>query len=260
MLGPMPLHYEYTLHTTSRALWPEHKGLDEVLQLKAVTPDRVFSATWQGMPTPDGGLVFLREWWDQPGTRYHEVELQAPPKGPQVVGRWLSVDTAFKDKEDNDETAILVMELLADYRARVRWVETDKLTFPRLPGAIRAAAQRWNEGGLLRGVLVEDKGSGTSAIQTLQQGEDEWLRHLLIPFIPTTPKEVRAEQSALWCQNQCVQLPVPGEHAPWLVKFQAQTFGFPTAENDDIVDALSMSVIYLEHILSEGFRYRNGLS
>ena len=259
MLDPMPLHYEYTLHTNGRALWPEHKSLDEVLQLKAVTPDRVFSATWQGMPTPDGGLVFLRDWWEQAGARYGATELQPHPKGPQIVGRWLSVDTAFKDREDSDETAILAFELLADYRGRVRWVETDKLTFPRLPGAIRAAAERWNEDKLLRGVLIEDKGSGTSAIQTLQQGEDEWLRHLLIPFIPTTPKEQRAEQAALWCQNQCVQLPTPGEHAPWLVKLQSDIFSFPSGEHDDITDALSMAILYLEHLLSDGWRFRNDL-
>ena len=258
MLDPMPLHYEFHLHD-DRALWPSHKPLQEVLQLKDVTPARVFSATWQGMPTPDGGLVFLREWWDQPGTRYTEAELQPAPKGPQVVGRWLSVDTAFKDKEDSDESAILVMELLATYQARVRWLRTEKLTFPRLPAAIREEATKWNEDGLLRGVLIEDKGSGTSAIQTIQQGEDEWLRHLIIPFIPTTPKEVRAEQSALWCQNGCIQLPTPGDHAPWLITLQAQLFGFPTETHDDAVDAFSMISIYLEHLLSEYYRWKNGL-
>lgn len=255
----MPLHYEYKLHD-SRALWPEHKSLDEVLALKSVTPERVWAGTWQGHPSPEGGLVFLREWWDVPGTRYGPDELQPHPKGPQIVGRWLSVDTAYKEKAENDPTAILVFELLANYLGRVRWAHTEKLSFPRLPSTIRDFATRWNEDGLLRGVLIEDKGSGTSAIQTIQQGEDQWLRRLVIPFMPTTPKEVRAEQSALWCQNRCVQLPVPGDHAPWLIDVQAQILGFPTHTHDDLVDAFSMVVLYLEHLLSEGYRIREGLT
>jgi predicted phage terminase large subunit-like protein len=249
----MPLHYTYTIHD-ERALWPEHKPLAEVLELQAITPAKVFSATWQGSPTPEGGLVFQRSWWDAPEMRYAIEQ----PSTPEVIGRWITIDTALKDKADSDYTVMLVFELLADYRGRVRDILREKITFPTLPGRIREFVQTWAKDDLLRGVLIEDKGSGTSAIQTLQQVEDAWLRHLIIPFMPTTPKEIRAEQAAVWCANGCVLLPKPHKLAPFLLDLQAELFQFPGAEHDDIVDTFAMAVIYTEHFLSDGHRARNG--
>lgn len=250
----MPTHYTYELHTNGRALWPEHKPLAEVLELKEITPAKVWSGTWQGTPTPEGGLVFQRSWWDTPESRYHIDQ----PSDPEVIGRWISIDTALKDTDDSDYTAMLVFELLADYRGRVREVVFEKLTFAVLPSRIREYITIWSRDGMLRQVIIEDKGSGTSAIQTLQQVEDEWLRHLIWPFLPTTSKEMRAEQASVWCKNGCVILPRPHKQAPWWIEFSAQVFQFPGGEHDDIVDAFSMIIIFLEHYLSEGWRARNG--
>lgn len=251
----MPLHYEYLLHT-ERALWPAHKPLKEVLDLQANTPPLIWSGTWQGMPVPEGGQTFERSWWDVAETRYTIGEDDEKTK---VVGRWVSVDTALKDKDTSDWTVLLVSELLADYRLRMRHLVRKKLKFPQLPGEIEGVAREWNRDGLLRGVIIEDKGSGTSAIQTLQQSEDRWIRHLILPFTPTTSKEQRAEQAAVWCGFRCVQLPNPNEHSPWLIDLQAELFSFPSGEHDDCVDAFSQIVLYLEHLLSEGYRLRMGL-
>jgi predicted phage terminase large subunit-like protein len=252
----MPLHYEYTLHTNGRALWPEHKPEAEVLALKAITLDLVWSGTWQGTPTPEGGQTFEREWWETGATRY---DIGAEDDRSTVVGRWISCDTALKDRDTSDWTALLVVELLADYRLRVRHLTRKKLKFPQLSGEIAGMANEWNADGNLRGILIEDRGSGTSAIQTLQQSEDEWIRHLILPFMPTTSKEQRAEQAAVWCQFGCVLLPNPSNECPWLINLTSELFSFPSGEHDDCVDAFSQIVLWLEHLLSEGYRVRNNL-
>ena len=251
----MPQNYQYLIHAESRALWPQHKPLAEVLELQATTPELVFAGTYQGEPTPEGGVVFLRDWWASGDRRY---TLGADEGGNPIVGRWVSVDTALKDKDESDYTALVVVELLANYLLRVRDVVRRKLTFPDLPSTIASIATQYNHDGLLRGVIVEDRQSGTSAIQTLQQSADLAIRQLIIPFVPTTSKQERARQGALWCKQGCILLPRPHGDATWLNDFEIELFSFPSGEHDDQVDAFSQILLWLEHVLSEGYRARHG--
>jgi predicted phage terminase large subunit-like protein len=252
---PMPITTKLRLHSEGPALWPEHKPLEEVLDLKATTPDAIWESTYNGNPTPPGGAVFMKAWWDGKN-RY---DANDPALMRQVVARWITWDTAQKDKVDNDYTAACVLELLPDYRLVVREVYRAKLTFPELPEAIEHLARRYAYDERLRGVIIEDKGSGTSAYQTLAQAEDAWLRAMLVPFLPRTSKEERAKQAAVWCKLDCVLLPTPSDVVPWLFDFSDEIFTFPGGVNDDQADSFVMGVLYLERLLSEGWRARQGL-
>jgi predicted phage terminase large subunit-like protein len=145
---------------------------------------------------------------------------------------------------------------MPDYRILVREVFHQRMQFPDLTGAIEDMARRYNNDLKLRGVVIEDKGSGTSAYQTLMQASPDWLKPLLIPFQPMGSKEYRAAQASVWARNSCIMLPTPNEHAPWLSDFEAELFGFPSAAHDDQVDSFTQAILYLEHFIAEGFRAR----
>ena len=190
-------------------------------------------------------------WWDG-------VNRWAPTDNGKVVGRWLSFDTALKDAEQHDYTAWGVWELYADYRLRLRDLGADKLQFPQVASTIEAQAKRWMADGLLMGIVVEDKGSGTSAIQTLRQSAPPEIAAKLIAFAPVGSKEARARQASLWCERGMVLLPMPGDDVPWLLAFEDVLFKFPAVEHDDVVDQMTQIVIYLENYLAAGWQAQVG--
>jgi predicted phage terminase large subunit-like protein len=241
--------HQVLLHKNGPALWPEHKPLAEVLELRDSTPDLVWSATYQGRPVAPGGYSFKREWW-QSRSRF---DLGAHR---DVVARYLSADTAMKAKETSDYFGCVIGELTADYRLFVTWAVAEKFEFPDLLAYITTIATEQNWDGRLRGVIIEDKASGTSALQTLQRSADEWLKPLLIPFVPTTDKQTRYQQASVWCKNGCVWLPHKDHDLLWLADFEDQLFSVPQSAHDDMADAFAQMILYLELLLEDGYLTR----
>ena len=236
------------------ALWPEHKPLAEVLKLRATTPALTWEGTFQGNPTPAGGHVFRREWWSD-RSRY-----AAGAWVGRVAARYQSWDLAEKDRETNDYTACVTVEVLTDYRLLVREVYRDRLTFDVVPATITSRARQWNADGLLRNVIIEDKSSGTPAYQTLKASAEGWLKPLLIAYQPMGGKVERANAASVWCGNGMVWLPQPSAAVPWLLDLEDELFAFPQGLNDDQVDALGQAIIFCEHLLSTGLAARGARS
>ncbi len=185
-------------------------------------------------------------WWDAATTRYHV----ATP--PPVVARWLSFDTALKDKAASDYSACVVAELTADYRLLVKHVWRDRLQFPALVAQVARMAREWNRDGLLQAVVVEDRGSGTSVTQSMGEGVGVPIK----AFMPTGSKTERARQASLWCERGCVLLPHPDRAVPWLMPFADELASFPDAEHDDQADAFAQVIIFTENLLRQGWRAR----
>jgi predicted phage terminase large subunit-like protein len=236
-------------------LSPERYGPEQLAQLKIdlKTPQRV-AGQLQQRPSPAAGNVFQRTWW-QGRNRY---DLTDEARLHQMYGRWIFLDTAYKDKDTSDFTACSVFDLTPDYRLAWRHVWNERLEFPGLLARIEETALSFNADGKLKGVIIEDKGSGTSAAQSLKMGAPGWLGALITPFTPVGSKVYRAQQASLWCALDCVLIPEPSEAAPWLFDATEQLFRFPTAAHDDIVDSFSMGVIYLEPYISTGHAIRTG--
>jgi hypothetical protein len=241
-------------------LSPERFPTPELRKIEVGMGPQRYAGQYQQRPAPAAGAVFLRDWWHDEN-RYSLAEhLQRPPK---IAARFLSFDTAFKDQESNDYTGWAVFDRMADYRVRLRWIGNERLQFHDLLSTIQAEAQRWNYDGKLAGVIIEDKGSGTSAGQTLTAGADAKLRTLIRLFMPQGSKVYRARQAAQWCRLGCVELPDPCDDVPWLGEFagpepDGKLFKFPSVTHDDDVDAFNQGLLFLEHYLSEGFRRRGG--
>ena len=226
-------------------LWEGRFGERENAAARANLGERGYSGQYAQLPMPAGGTIYLAEWW----RGRNRVELNWARS--RVSVRYLSWDTALKDGQENDHSSMVVVELLNDGRGLLREVIWGKWTFPRLAEEIIFQAERWNSDGLLRGIVIEDKASGISALQTLRQSAPAWIAAVLAGFSPgLLSKEARARQASLWCERGMVILPLPAQDAGWLPDFESQLYAFPAGRTKDAVDAFSQAILFLEHLLS----------
>lgn len=244
----MPVTNVFRLHD-DRVLWPEHRPLESVLELKDTTPEAIFETTYQGNSAAPGGTVFKREWWNGKNRFKHGTT--------NPVARWISFDTAASEKENAAYTAWAVGDLLKDYRMAIVEIGRERLEFPQLISKIETVARTYYDNGLLRNVVIEDKSSGTGALQTLKQVSPDWLKPLLQGYNPRVDKYTRWSQAAMWCKLGCILLPWPDNAVPWLNSAEEEIFNVPNAAELDQADSLSQLVIFIENFLSLGYQARN---
>ncbi|HWS23578.1 MAG TPA: hypothetical protein VN226_04010 [Anaerolineales bacterium] len=230
-------------------LWAGRFGERENAAARANLGERAYAGQYAQLPMPIGGTIYLAEWW----RGKNRVELSRARS--RVGSRYLSWDTALKDGQENDFSSMVVMEVLMNGKAFLREVIWGKWAFPRLAEEIVIQAERWNMDGLLRGIVIEDKASGISALQTLRQSAPGWIAALLAGFSPgLLSKEARARQASLWCERGMLLLPFPAEEAGWLPDFESQLYVFPAGRTKDAVDAFGQAILFLEHLLAGWWR------
>lgn len=228
-------------------LWPTRFGEIENNKAKANLGRRGYAGQYAQLPMPAGGTIYLAGWWREK----NRIELDVARS--RVAARYVSWDTALKVGDENDSSAMVVLELLTNGNLFLREVIWGKWTFPRLAEMIVYQAGRWNKDEKLRGIIIEDKASGISALQTLKVSAPIEIAEHLIGFSPgTLSKEARARQASLWCERGKVLFPSADERLPWLFEFERQLFGFPAAREKDAVDAFSQGILFLENYLAGG--------
>ena len=241
-------------------LWPQRMHEGALRELEVDMTADVASGQLQQRPTQAGGSVFKREWYEGDRNRY---DVRDDTRRKRILYRYMTVDSAYKDGEENDYTAIMISELMRDYTLQIRELRKDKVQFFDLIPFIVDTAVEWNFDGKLEAVIIEDKASGTSAIQQLRSGTDPaWLAGIIKAFEPQGSKLYRAKKAALWPSRDMVQLPYPDEMVnDWLVPFAGELphgslFKYPNIEHDDDIDAFTQTIDYLWMILAEGWRMR----
>lgn len=217
--------------------------------LDDVTRDQLLKGLWV---KDEGSSIFKREWFSERYDASDAVHRNAS------VARYIFWDTAFREGEHNDYSAYSVWHLSSDYRLKLAEAGQERLAFPDLTQRMEEVAMRHNADGKLRAVVVEDVGAGTSALQTLRQSSGGWLSRYLQPFHPKGKKTERAREASVWARRGSLLLPHPNEAAPWLHDLEEQLFSFPNTQHDDMVDTVTMSALYLRHLLAQGLRFRQG--
>jgi len=250
----LPMRYEGSRYMTSIGwrdprkeegdlLWPERFGEQEVANLEKSLGKHGAAGQLQQRPAPQGGATFLKSWWAEQN-RYHH-------RKNEKVSRWLSVDTALKEADDNAYSAVSTWDMLPDYRIALTDVWRDKVNFPDLISQLERLSVQANRDDLLGGVVIEDRVSGISAVQTLRAQSPEWLASRVIAFpVGGKGKLYRARQASSWCERGGVLLPYPADTAPWLYEFEEEIFNFPGSRYADQVDTFSQMIVYLEWYLS----------
>lgn len=222
-------------HDESELLWPTRIGENEVANLKRTLGTYGYAGQCQQRPAPREGGFLKREWL---GLRYRSVEALTPTLTRVVQ----SVDSAFKQGVSTDYSVIATWgvvasgpqagyHLLSVWRARVAYPELIRAVKDQHAAAL---ARGWN----VNAILVEDKGSGQSAIQTLRAET-----HLPIIGVPAMgSKEARFDDVTPLFEAGRVWLP---ESAAWLDAWMDEHLNFPRAEHDDQVDTTSYALAYL---------------
>lgn len=237
-------------------LWPERFDEKEMVATELDLGPRDAAGQLQQRPSPAGGAIFLREWFEREINRYDPRDEQIHRT---IVARWLFYDTAFKDKQSNDPSARIVFELTPDYRILLREAWWKRMQVPQVTDDVNANTIRWNYDKKLRGTVVEDKASGTAVIQTLRQAAHDDVAPFLAEYNPgSISKTERGRQASVWCERNCVILPWPDESVPWVYDFEELLFNWPGTKIDDPQDAFSMGILYLSNLLMEGWRLKLG--
>lgn len=225
-------------------------------------PESTYRQEWLAEFVQDGTNPFDGEWWANGRNRFSAVDRA---NRNRIIARWLSFDTAMKDKDSSDYTSCTVGELTRDYKLQIRHVWREHLRFPDLVAAIERSYVEWNVDGKLHAIIIEDRVSGTSAYQTLVAStRNPDLARMCVAYNPgQMSKRARASLAAVWCKNDCIELPYPSDSViGWLPSFEAELFSFTGTvqdDHDDQVDSFTQLVLYLEEsqkILSTGYYAR----
>jgi predicted phage terminase large subunit-like protein len=207
-------------------------------QIRISVGTRVFTALYQGRPSPDQGNVWLRQWW-----RRYQVPLWS--QHPDAPGAYLvhdvdelvmSWDMAFKDTKSSDWVVGQVwarrganVYLLDQVRKRLSF--TDTLT------AFAAMVARWPQATRK---LVEDKANGTAVLSTLRSKIPG-----MVAVNPTDSKYGRATAVAPFIEAGNAFLPEAGIALFDPEELITEAAGFPNAAHDDQVDATSQALAEL---------------
>jgi len=221
------------------ALWPELFDVEYLLHLKATLPPRDWNSLYQGTPTnAEGGMVN-----GDSVHRYQERPVNLIDEYGRIT-KWnvkrltISADTASKDQQRHDPTAITVWIETVDRRHYLIDVVVKRVQFNDLVTLIEDTCRRWQleYPGTPTAILVEDKGSGTQYIQARQHLAPA----VVIPIAVTNvSKEFRFDGVSPMFTIGEVLLP---ERAIWLPDYEKEIFEFDgkgTATHDDQVDSTS---------------------
>lgn len=189
---------------------------------RASIGSRDWSALYQQDPQPEGGAVFRLQWFGRD---------DAPPRREcsQVVQAW---DTAFKEGQESDYSACVTLGL-AGNRIHVLGVWRGRVGFPDLLSQMRRQAELWSP----QVVVVEDKGSGTSALQALRSQS-------MLPVVGVhadRDKVARANLVTGLCEAGRVNVPPTW----WGDDLLDELVRFPAGMHDDQVDALVYALMRL---------------
>jgi predicted phage terminase large subunit-like protein len=199
-------------------------------QREAMTP-LTFSAQFQQSPIPLAGNIIKRDW-----LRYFKGELPHQPFEYFVI----SWDTAMKSSE------------LADYSVGTVWQVQDKgreinlvdlvrgrFEYPELVSAAVTLSRKWKQVDRPTYLVIEDKASGSSLIQSLKN-ERIYAHQHHGKF--EGDKIMRLTAQAAHFHAGAVRF---REDVPWRDELTAELLGFPGVRHDDQVDSISQALAFI---------------
>jgi len=202
-------------------LWPEWYSPAMVEQERRSQGARNWSALYQGLPIPDTGDFFLKEWF-----RFYT-------KTPENLIVYATSDYAVTDKGGDYTVHIVagVDELDNLYILDLWRGQTDPLVWM---DAYVGLVKRWKpvEWGVEAGQI--NKSIGPFIEKKEQETRTYCYRK---PFVSNMDKSSRAQAIRGRMAQGKVFFPAD---APWMPAFQAELLGFPAARYDDQVDAFGL--------------------
>lgn len=209
-------------------LWPDRFYDDPLYEAKirGLSP-YWFSALYQQRPTPEGGGLIMRDWW--------EFYQKLPNECEQWIQSW---DMALKDTETSDYT---VGQVWARKGASLYLVDSVRGHFNlhEVADQMRMFAAMYPRA---KAKVIEDSAMGPSIKQTLQHEVPG-----IIPIKPVGSKFSRVQAAIPFLRGGNVYLPEQpdGSKKKWVWEFIEEHAAFDKGRYDDQVDTFSQACFFL---------------
>lgn len=227
--GPAPtpgLNWVDPRTVEGELMFPERFPAEVVEAQKKVLGTAGTAGQLQQRPAPKDGLIFKAGF-----VRFYKTGSE-----PEFTRKFLTADTAFS-KEKTADFSVIGAAGECNIPGKMGLWFTDlwreQVGFPELKTQAILMAAKHNPDAF----LVEDKASGQSLIQVLENDTD-------LPVVRVkvdTDKVTRANAAAPTWEAGRIWLP---EDAPWTADFLAELYAFPRGKNDDQVDVLTQLIKY----------------
>jgi len=229
------------------SLHPERFNKDDIEQLKIDLGSFAIAGQLQQRPVAIEGSIVKEDWLSQ---RIENTDIRY---------RFISFDTAGTANKNSAYSCAVVGELTSDYRLFIREVWREKVEFWELCKVIEGLARKYKYG--LEAIYIENKSSGTQAVQNLKMTSEDWINDLIVPVnVPAGDgKEARARAATIFIEQGCILLPTNDAVSyPWLLPFLDEITKFPATKYKDQMDAFSQLINQLDSSLTEGLKFRGG--
>lgn len=201
-------------------LWDEKHSLERLRDM-SVHMGRTFQTQYMQNPQPMDGGLFIR--------KYLSKSYTVIPEELRIYQSW---DTAYKVTQTSDYAACCTVGVDNQDNIYILNVTRGKFEFNELLDNVKRLEAEFNPDL----ILIEDKGSGITLIQVLN---DEGHNNIE-PIVPNNTKFFRAQSTIPMLDK--VLFP---EHSRWNKDFFDEFFIFPYGSHDDQVDAFSQILNYL---------------
>ena len=207
------------LDDEGNSYWPDMYPAAWLEQRQRAEP-HTFAAWYQQKPLQSSAEIFKPHWFQYKHADARDTLYQS----------W---DTAVKTGQGNDYTACIEGRVDRNSNVYVTDIYRKKLEFPQLIEQVERFGRRRPHIA-----LVEDKASGSPAIQTLKQSSSL----PIVGVVPKGDKEERARSVTGWFESGKVFFP---PNHPMLAELEHELLSFPDGLNDDMVDALTQLLNYV---------------
>ena len=226
--------------TPGGALWPEAWGAERLEKIRQARGSYIWSALYQGRPTPLDGGMFKAEWiqrytavkdGDRPtilmfrvGTVVHRIKFDD-------LTTFATVDLASSTKTRADWTVIAVWGIGEGRRLFLLDVIRVRAAGPDIKRLLWKAYRDWH----LSSLWIEQV---NAELLMIQEARNDGLP--VRAFRPKGDKTVRALAATAKMEGGLILFPSDG--ASWWDEFKTELLAFPRGKHDDQVDCLSAAV------------------
>jgi predicted phage terminase large subunit-like protein len=224
--------------------WPDRFSEDDLEKIKRDMGPYAWAGQYQQSPSPRGGGIFKREWW--------QLWESADGKFPVFDYVMASLDSAFTEQERNDPSALTIWGIFQNAEGLNRamlvhaWRKHLEFSGPRSPMLPNESKGQWvvrtqGKWGLMEwtkytcerfkvdNLLIEAKASGMSAAQELQN------RYGRLDFgVQLCPVKGSKEARAYAAQPTFSQLLVFAPARDWAEDVISEMESFPKHKYDDL--------------------------
>lgn len=209
-------------------LWPAREDRADLAQQQRLLGSAAFAGQYQQRPTPAGGLIFQRHWFQY----YDDL-----PLVEEFAQSW---DMSFKDNKDSDYVVGLVAgrhgaNIYLIDRVKGQWAFSESCRH------VRALVSRYPQATT---ILIEDAANGPAIIDALRH--EVWG---VVAVKPEGGKLARAHAVQPHVEAGNIYLPNPRPYGilvagrEWVEDFVHQLTMFPRGAHDDDVDAFTQLLV-----------------